>query len=135
MKWESGGMRPRGLRTYFNCKIPSTQHDKNPLYSQEKPTKIGLLHAVCALLQQWHGACLQFYLHYHAFGLWTVCERFANHLRARVYEVLSLHQFIHNLPKFLKHFLNDFKISSKFFIPLIFCSKFQRILLKINIFF
>ncbi len=80
MKWESGGIWPCGLQTYLNCKIPSTRCDKNSLCSQEKSIKIGSLHTVCALLRQWHGACLQSHLHYRAFGLRTVCEWFAIHL-------------------------------------------------------
>ncbi len=79
-KWE---IRLRGLRTYFNCKIRSTLRDENPFCSQEKPTKIGSLHAVCALLQQWHGACSQARLHYRAIGSRTIWG-------ARVYEVLLL---------------------------------------------
>ncbi len=76
-KW---GIWPRSLWTYFNCEIPSIRCDKNPLCSQEKPTKIGSQHAVCALLQQRHGACLQLCLHYRTIGSRTICERFANHL-------------------------------------------------------
>ncbi len=50
----------------------------------------------------------------------------------KFFVLVKFTQFIHHLPKFLTHFLNDFKISSEVFpiIPLIFFSKFQRILLK-----